>query len=340
MWHLVHYGSRAAGGFGLIMVESTGVVPEGRISPRCPGLWNDIQERVWADVVGFARATGAVVGIQLNHGGRKASSVPALPTLRSAFGNSTLPQEHGGWPVAAPSPLAFPGYDTPRELTLDDIRGIPKQFVDSAKRAVRAGFEVIEIHAAHGYLLHQFLSPLSNKRTDAYGGDFESRTRLLREVVSAVRTAVPERLPIFVRLSATDWVEETGGTEESWTVEQTIELGVILRKMGVDLLDISAGGLLPMKPPAGALARQVELAERVHDGTACLVSAVGGITDPARALEIRERGKVAATMIGRQALLEPAWPLRAAAQTGVPVAETKYPGSYSRAYWGWENEES
>src|ERR1700739_2885380 len=231
-WHLVHLGSRAVGGAGLVLTEATAVLPEGRISPQDLGIWKDDHIEPLARIVRFIHQQGGVAGMQLAHAGRKAS------TYRPWEGNGTIPESEGGWSnVVAPSALAFAHhYPKPQALSVDGIHRIISAFVAAARRACEAGFRVIEIHAAHGYLIHEFLSPLSNQRTDAYGGSFENRTRLLREIVAAVRGSWPEQAPLFVRISATDWVD--GG----WDIQQSVELARTLKQLEVDLIDCSSGG--------------------------------------------------------------------------------------------------
>jgi len=240
-WHFVHYGSRAVGGAGLMIIEATAVVPEGRISPGDIGLWNEQQIEPLARIARFAQAQGCVAAIQLAHAGRKASVGLGWQPQR------TLGADEGGWVPVAPSPLSFgEGYAVPTELDTAAIAEVIAQFIASTRRAREAGFQSVEIHAAHGYLLHQFLSPLTNQRTDKYGGSFDNRTRLVREVVTAVRAEWPERLPLLIRLSATDWVD--GG----WNADETVELCRVLKTQGVDLVDVSTGGLVPSaKIPVG-----------------------------------------------------------------------------------------
>jgi 2,4-dienoyl-CoA reductase-like NADH-dependent reductase (Old Yellow Enzyme family) len=238
-WHLVHLGSFARGGAGLVLTEATTVVPEGRISPEDTGIWNDAQAQAWARIVDFLHAQGATAGIQLAHAGRKAS------TYAPWRGRGTVPRDQGGWQTVAPSAVPFPGYDEPRALTEDEIGAVVRAFADAAQRSVAAGFDVLEVHAAHGYLLHEFLSPLSNQREDRWGGSFENRARLLLEVVDAIRAAVPESTPVLVRISATDW------TEGGWDDDQAVRLAGLLREHGVDLVDTSTGGNVPAEIPLG-----------------------------------------------------------------------------------------
>lgn len=326
-WHLVHYGARAVGGFGLLIAESTGVVPEGRISPLCTGLWNDRQEREWARIVDFVHAQGAKMGIQLNHAGRKASTVPALPD-QERFDTATVPPGHGGWEAVGPSAVAQPGLAVPREMTAAEILEVPAQFAEAAQRAVRAGFDTIEIHGAHGYLLHQFLSPLANKRTDEWGVSFDNRTGLIRLVVSAVRAVIPETMPLIVRLSATDWVE----SEYSWDADQTVALAHLLRDAGADLIDVTTGGVHPAQVPVGPN-YQVRFAEEIRRRTGVPTAAVGMITEPAQAEAIVAEGRADAVLIGRAGLRDALWPYRAAHDLGVPREAIPYPASYDRGAW-------
>ncbi|QGU05858.1 NADH:flavin oxidoreductase/NADH oxidase [Corynebacterium comes] len=323
-WHMVHYGARAAGGFGLIIAESTGVVPEGRISPLCTGLWNDRQEEAWARIVRFAHSQGSKIGIQLNHAGRKASTVPARPGQKPVNDTDTIPVGHGGWVAIAPSAIANDGLAVPREMTAAEIEAIPGQFAASAERAVRAGFDTIEIHGAHGYLLHQFLTPLANHRTDEWGGSFENRTRLILQVVDAVRKVIPEGMPMIVRLSATDWIEG------AWDLEQTISLAGLLREEGADLIDVTTGGAAKATIPVGP-GYQVRFAAEIRRRAGIPTAAVGMITDPEQAEQILDDSLADAVLIGRAALRDAAWPLRAAHELGIDREKIPYPGSYWRA---------
>lgn len=318
-WHLVHYGSRAALGFGLMVMEATAVVPEGRITCQDLGLWDDAQVPALAHIADFAHQFGAAVAIQLAHAGRKASAYPDLPD----FPRGTAGPADGGWPIVGPSGQAFPGYAAPTALTLDQIAGIPAAFAAAARRADQAGLDAVEIHAAHGYLLHQFYSPLSNDRTDDYGGDFTGRTRLTRQVVAAVRQVWPDDKPLFVRLSASEWVDD------GWTVEDTVDLARELKTLGADLIDVSSGGNLVTQIPLGP-GYQVELAQRVRVGADLPTTAVGLITEPVQAEQILRSGQADAVMIGRAGLREPGWPERAAAALGEP---TPMAGPYLRGRW-------
>jgi len=317
-WHLVHLGSRAVGGAGLVMAEATAVTPDARISPFDLGLWSDAHIPMLARITTFIDAHGAVPGIQLAHAGRKAStSVPWA-------GEGPVAEADGGWsPIWAPSPIAFTdGWQVPRELSPAGIGDVVAAFAAAARRACDAGFRVIEIHAAHGYLLHEFLSPLSNHRTDAYGGSFENRTRIVREVVEAVRREWPERYPLFVRISATDW------TEGGWDLEQSIGLARLLRRLGVDLIDCSSGGnVRGAKIPLGP-GYQVPFAERVRREAEIATAAVGLITEPAQADAIVVEGQADLVLLARQLLREPHFPLHAARTLG---QDGPWPKQYLRA---------
>ncbi len=317
-WHLVHYGSRATGGAGLVLTEAAAVTPQGRISPRDLGVWNDDQIEPLARIVHFIASQGSVAGIQLAHAGRKASTPP--PWENRAI---TLTEADGGWPVVAPSALPFDrGCSVPTALTEEGIREIGEAFVQGARRALLAGFRVVEIHAAHGYLLHQFLSPLSNRRTDQYGGSFENRSRLLREIVAAVRNVWPEELPLLVRISATDWVE--GG----WDLEQSLEMVRQLLPLGVELIDCSSGGSVPdAKIPLGP-SYQARFAEQIRRESGGMSGAVGLITSPAQADQIIRSGQADLVLLGRELLRDPYWPLRAARELGQAV---QWPVQYLRA---------
>jgi 2,4-dienoyl-CoA reductase-like NADH-dependent reductase (Old Yellow Enzyme family) len=315
-WHVQHYGSRAVGGVGLVIVEATAVLAEGRISPGDLGLWHDEQVEPLARVVRLIEGLGAVPAIQLAHAGRKASVGLGWEAQR------TLTAAEGGWTAVAPSPLAFGTYAAPLALDAGGIWRVVDAFAAAARRAVRAGFRAVEIHAAHGYLLHQFLSPLSNLRDDGYGGDFAGRTRLVREVVAAVRAVLPAGMPLLIRLSATDWVE--GG----WDVEQTVELCRLLKEDGVDLVDVSTGGLVAdAKIPAGP-GFQVPFATRIRSEAGLPVAAVGLITEAAQAEAIVANGEADLVLVGRELLRNPFWPLQAAQALGAEVA---WPKQYLRA---------
>lgn len=315
-WHLVHYGSRAGGGAGLVIVEATAVSPEGRISPWDTGIWNDEQTDGWAYILDFMHGHGAAVGIQLAHAGRKAS------IYREWSGHGTVPISDGGWQTISSTDEAFTGYDAPRKLETAEVSDVVKDFVTAARRAQDAGFDVIEIHAAHGYLIHQFLSPLTNQRTDIYGGELENRARLLLEIVEGIRREVGEGMPILVRFSATDYVD--GG----WDETQTATVAKWCAEAGADLFDISTGGLVTgVKIPSGP-GYQVPIAEFVAERVDEPVAVVGQITTGAQAEEILQRGNVDVIMIGRAELRDPMWPLRAAHELGAEV--DYWPKQYSR----------
>jgi 2,4-dienoyl-CoA reductase-like NADH-dependent reductase (Old Yellow Enzyme family) len=316
-WHLVHLGSRAVGGAGLVIAEASAVSPEGRISPDDTGLWSDAQAEAWAPVARFVAAQGAVAGVQLAHAGRKAGT--AAPWR----GGRPVPEGEGGWRPVAPSPLPFAeGYATPTELAVDDIERLVGSFRDAARRAEQAGFELVEIHMAHGYLLHQFLSPLSNRRTDDFGGSLENRMRLPLAVARAVREAFPVERPVLARISATDWVE--GG----WDLEQSVALAGVLREAGVDLVDCSSGGSVPdAKVPLG-LGYQVPFAAAIREKAGVLTGAVGLITEPAQAEAIVAHGKADIVLLAREMLRDPYWPLHAAQALR---AEVRWPDQYLRA---------
>lgn len=304
-WHLMHYGARAAGGFGLLIAEATAVAPEGRISPQDTGLWSDDQIPAWARVVDLVHACGARMAVQLAHAGRKASVYRPWEPVQGS-----VPPENGGWLTHAPSPLDFPGYAAPAEMTGDQIAAVPRMFADAAVRARTAGFDAVELHAAHGYLLHQFLSPLSNERTDSYGGPMENRIRLLRETVEAVRAVWPQELPVFVRVSATDWLD--GGL----TVEDLTAVAKELQTLGVDLMDVSTGALLPAPIPVGP-GYQVPFAAHIRSGAGMATAVAGMITSPAQAEQVLAEGSADVVLLGRAGLGDPNWPLRAAAGLGV-----------------------
>jgi 2,4-dienoyl-CoA reductase-like NADH-dependent reductase (Old Yellow Enzyme family) len=316
-WHVVHYGSRAVGGLGLMLVEATAVAPEGRISPGDLGLWEDGQIEPLARIVKFAQAQGCVAAAQLAHAGRKASIGLGWEAPRS------LSQGEGGWPTIAPSAISFgEAYAVPQQLDEAGIHKVVGQFAAAARRARAAGFDVAEVHAAHGYLLHQFLSPLSNQRTDSYGGGFENRSRLLREVVAAVRAEWPQELPLFVRLSATDWVE--GG----WDIGETVELCRELKKLGVDLVDVSSAGLVPWAQIPAGPGFQTVFAERIRREAGLPTATVGMITAPAQADHIVRSGQADVVLLGRELLRNPYWALTAAQALGQAVA---WPNQYLRA---------
>lgn len=306
-WHMVHLGAFATGGTGLIIAEATGVVAEGRISIGCPGLYNDEQISAWKKITDFAHTQGTKIGVQLAHAGRKAGTT--LP----GSDHPMATKEEGGWQAVAPSPIAFPGYPEPQELSEIHIEELVRSFGVAAKNAVLAGFDLVEIHAAHGYLIHEFYSPLSNTRTDKYGGSYENRTRFLKEIVSEVRLAIPESMPLFVRISASDWSD--GG----WTIEDSVHLAPELRALGVDLIDASSGGNVAGAKIAVGPGYQVDFADVVKNSGGITTSAVGMISEPKQAEEIVVSGKADAVMMAREFLRNPRWPLEAAAQLGQEV---------------------
>lgn len=317
-WHLVHLGSRAVGGAAAVVAEATAISPEGRISPGDTGLWNDAQVSAWQPIAAFIRGQQAVPGVQLAHAGRKASA------QRPWEGGGPLPAGHDPWTTVAPSAIPFDrGWHTPQALDEAGLRKIVADFRAAARRALAAGFQLIEVHAAHGYLLHQFLSPLSNQRTDAYGGSFENRTRLLREVLAAVREVWPDALPLWLRISATDWAE--GG----WSVDDSVRLTREVGPLGVDLVDVSSGGLVPhVKIPVGP-GYQVPFAARIRREAKTAVGAVGLITEPAQAAQIVENGEADLVLIARESLRDPYFPRRAAQELGQAVVA---PVQYRRAW--------
>lgn len=316
-WHLVHLGSRAVGGAALVMAEATGVSSEGRISPGDTGLWNDRQLVPFKRIADFVAAQGAVPAIQLAHAGRKASThVPWK-------GGRPLAAGEGAWTTLGPSPIPFDsGFPPPHEMTPSDIDRVTTEFASAARRAAEAGFGVVEVHAAHGYLLHEFLSPLSNRRADEYGGSLENRMRFPLGVVRAVRRAIPEDRCVFVRLSATDWAE--GG----WDLPQSIELSRILKMEGVDLVDCSSGGLVPHAKIPAAPGYQVPFAEAIRREAGIATAAVGMITEPRQAEEILAAARADAIVMARAFLRDPYWPLHAAKELGEDV---DWPMPYGRA---------
>ncbi|MBX9579038.1 MAG: NADH:flavin oxidoreductase/NADH oxidase [Gemmataceae bacterium] len=321
-WHLVHLGSRAAGGAGLVMTEATAVTPDGRISPADAGIWADAHVAPWARVAEFVKARGAVPGMQLAHSGRKGST--REPWLRSSRPLAVPPAE-GGWSPVGPGPEPFdPASPTPEALTPDGITDILEAFRRAAGRAAWAGFEWLEVHAAHGYLLHQFLSPLTNRRHDGYGGGFDGRTRLTVEVVRAVRAAWPDRLPLAVRVPCEDW------TPGGWAVDDAVELARRLAAEGADLIDCSSGHVVPNVTYPVAPGWQVPLAEAVRRGAGVPVAAVGAITDPHQAEAIVRDGRADLVLLAREMLRDPYWPLHAARVLGRPDAES-WPDQYGYA---------
>jgi len=317
-WHFVHLGTRAVGGAGLVLTEATAVLPEGRISPQDLGIWADGNIEMLGRIVRFIHEQGSVAGMQLAHAGRKAS------TRRPWEAPGAISESEGGWKkVVAPSAVAFAdNYPMPHALTTDGIQEVIAAFAAAARRACQAGFRVLEIHGAHGYLIHEFLSPLSNKRADNYGGSFENRTRLCREIVAAVRSTWPNELPLFVRISSTDWID--GG----WNIGESVKLATQLKQIGVDLIDCSSGGNVPhAKIPVGP-GYQTVFAERIRRETGIMTGAVGMITSPIQAEHIIRTEQADAVIIAREFLRDPYWPLRAARELDEPIA---WPVQYLRA---------
>jgi 2,4-dienoyl-CoA reductase-like NADH-dependent reductase (Old Yellow Enzyme family) len=317
-WHLVHLGSRAVGGAGVVFTEASAVVSEGRITSADLGIYKDEHVEMLARIFRFIQQHGAVPGMQLAHAGRKAS------TSQPWKGGHPVGPDAGGWsPIVAPSPLPFDsGYQTPQALNASEIAEIVQAFVDASRRALQAGANVVEIHGAHGYLINSFLSPLTNQRTDEYGGSFANRTRFLKEIVNAVRKVWPDTFPLFVRLSATDWVE--GG----WTIEDSVELAGELASLGVDLIDCSSGGIAPgIKVPVGA-GYQVPLADRIRDAAQIPTAAVGMITEAAQADQIIRNGEADMVLLARESLRDPYLSLHWAKTLN---QDQKWPDQYLRA---------
>ena len=310
-WHRIHLGAFASGGAGLVMVEATAVVANGRISTGCTGLWSDKHAQAFIPMIDFAHSMGTRMGIQLAHAGRKGSTL--LPWDNHVIAS---PAE-GGWDTDAPSALSYQDFPVPHALSVSEIHALTQEFISAAKRAVEVGFDVIELHAAHGYLFHQFLSPLSNERVDQYGGSFENRIRFLCEVATQVRKIVPESNPLFVRISATDWVD--GG----WALKDSIELTKILKEIGVDLIDVSSGGLVHYAKIITSPGYQVEFSEAIRKESGILTSAVGLIMEASQAEEILQSGRADAVMLGRAMLRNPHWPMSAAEDLGVRISWQK-----------------
>jgi 2,4-dienoyl-CoA reductase-like NADH-dependent reductase (Old Yellow Enzyme family) len=316
-WHFVHLATRAVGGAGLVFTEATAVTADGRISPDDLGIWADVHVGALGRIVRFVRGEGSAIGMQLAHAGRKGS------TYAPFVGRGAVPEADGGWEPIGPTAAPFDStYLIPRAMTLVEIAEVVDAFRQAAERALAAGFDVIEIHGAHGYLIHEFLSPLSNARTDEYGGSFENRVRFCLEIVEAVRGVWPERSPLFVRLSATDWVE--GG----WDLEQTIELARRLSGMGVDLIDCSSGGMVPNATIPTTPGYQVPFAERIKREAVVATAAVGLITTPTQADDIIAREHADLVVLARELLRDPYWPLRAARELGHQIP---WPAQYLRA---------
>lgn len=322
-WHQVHLGSRAVGGVGMVIVEATAVNPEGRTSPNDLGLWDDRQRDAFLPITSFIREQGAVAAIQLAHGGRKAS------TYAPRAGRGPIAPADGGWVPVGPSDIPFEGLATPRAMTREDIARTVGDFAAAARRSLEAGFQVVELHGAHGYLIHEFLSPISNQRTDAYGGSFENRIRFPLEVTDAVRAVWPADLPVLFRVSATDWLAEAGDERPSWNAGETIRLADELTRHGVDLIDTSSGGnvanaTIPLRP-----GYQVPFAARIRAETSMPSGAVGLITEPAQAEAILANGEADVILLGRELLRDPYFVRRAAGEFGYEIPDA--PAQYGRA---------
>ena len=320
-WHLVHLVSRAVGGAGLVIAEATAVAPEGRITPGCAGIWAEKHIEPLVRINRLIKENGAVPGLQIAHAGRKGSAA------RPWDGGAHLPEAAGGWPIIGPSALAFGDTLTkvPRAMTEADIARVQHDFVAATRRTLAAGYEWLEIHAAHGYLFHEFLSPRSNNRTDQYGGSFSNRIRFLMNTVGAVRGVWPDKLPLTVRLSCTDWVP--GG----WDLEQCVELARLLKAAGVDLIDCSSGGNVPDAPIPVGPGYQVPFAERIRREAAIATAAVGLITEPQQAADIIAQGQADLVLLGREFLRDAYWPAHAQRTLGVKGALTP-PQQYMRAW--------
>lgn len=317
-WHLVHLGSRAVGGAAVVMTEATAVSAPGRISAGDTGLWNDAQQAAWAPIAAFIKAQGAVAGMQLAHAGRKGSA------QRPWEGGGALSPSAGAWPTVSASALPFDaGWHEPHALDESGIAQVIADFRSAAVRALAAGFELIELHAAHGYLLHQFLSPLSNRRDDGYGGSLENRTRLLREVITAVRKVWPAHLPLWLRISATDWADE------GWDIEQSLQLARQVKPLGVDLIDVSSGGLVPHVRIPAEPDYQVPFAARIRREAGIATGAVGLITGSSQAERIIDEGAADLVLFARESLRDPYLPRRAARELGAHIAA---PLPYQRAW--------
>lgn len=320
-WHRIHLGSRAVGGAGLVMTEATAVEPRGRITPACLGIWSDEHAAAFEPITEFVRAQGAVPGVQLAHAGRKGSH--ATP---SAGGYGLSRDHEDGWETISPTAEPYPEEQqaATRRMDATDVDDVISAFRAAAKRALAAGFAVAEVHAAHGYLLHQFLSPVTNDRDDAYGGSFENRTRLVREVVEAVRDVWPADRPVFVRISATDWLPD----RESWDVDDSVRLAPLLADAGADLIDVSGGGIHPDQSlPGSGPGYQVPYAEAIREGADVPVAAVGGISEPTHADALVRNGRADLVALGRELLRQPYWPLEAAHELDATI---DWPVQYER----------
>ncbi|MCX6170348.1 MAG: NADH:flavin oxidoreductase/NADH oxidase [Ignavibacteriales bacterium] len=316
-WHFVHLGSRAVGGAALVVVEATAVSPEGRISPEDSGIWSEKHVEGFKKITDFIKEQNSVPGIQIAHAGRKAS------TYSPWNGNGEVTKKNGGWQTLGPSEIPYADdYPKPKKLGKDEIQKIIMQFKNGAERSIRAGFQIIEIHMAHGYLVHEFLSPLSNNRTDEYGGSFENRTRLSIEITKAVREVIPTHLPLFIRISSTDWVE--GG----WDLDQSVQLAKKLKEAGADLIDCSSGGNIKKAVIPAGPNYQIPFAEKIRNEAKIFTSGVGFITQAEQAEQIIASGKADAVFLARELLRDPYWPLHAAKQLNVDV---EWPKQYLRA---------
>ncbi len=316
-WHFVHLGSRAVGGAALVLTEATAVSPEGRISPHDLGIWKDEHIEQLQKITHFIEQQGAVPGMQLAHAGRKASKTEPWN------GDKLIPLANGGWKTTAPSSIPFSDdSDTPIELTKEEINKIIADFRSATARALKAGFKVLEIHGAHGYLINEFLSPLSNKRTDEYGGSFENRTRFLLEIIAAMRSVWPSAYPLFLRISASDW------TADGWTIEDSVKLGKIVKDKGIDLIDCSSGGVVPNVKIPAASGYQLPFAEAVRKGAGIPTGAVGIIVQPEQAEAIIANGQADLVFMARELLRDPYFPLRAARELDYDI---KWPLQYERA---------
>ena len=323
-WHRIHLGTRAVGGAGVVMTEATAVEARGRITPGCLGIWSDEHADAVEPIADFVRSQGAAPGIQLAHAGRKASHRSPVE------GGEPIPaSEETGWETVSATGEPYPDPESDalaetRRMDPDDIEEVVDAFADAAARSLNAGFEVAEVHAAHGYLLHQFLSPVTNDREDEYGGSFEDRTRLLREVVEAVREVWPDTKPVFVRISATDWLPD----RDSWDVDDSVRLAPLLAEAGADLIDVSGGGIHPdQQLPGTGPGYQVPYAEAIREATDVPVAAVGGITEPTHADALVRNGRADLVALGREMLRNPYWPLEAAHELG---ADVEWPVQYRR----------
>ena len=318
-WHLVHLGSRAAGGAAMVTVEATAVTPEGRITPLCNGIWKDDHIANLQRITKFIEARGSVPALQLSHAGRKASTKPP-----KAGANPFIPISEGGWTTVAPSPIPFrPEDGVPHQLTPGEIAAVVQAHADAAKRAVLAGFKVLEVHAAHGYLLNQFMSPLCNQRTDEYGGSFENRIRATIETISAIRTVIPDEMPLFMKISSVDWAEN------GWTLDESVRLAIAAKEAGVDLIICSSGNVVAHQKVDFKPSFQVPFAEAVKCGANVLTGAVGLITQAGQANEVIQAERADVVVMAREFLRDPYFPLHAAKELGVKIP---FPAQYTPAY--------